>query len=148
MTYDDLEAIIIEFSEFESAYKYFRSDNPEPVIVELEGLTGRQQGNPRPISSQTENYPDRYVPITKFVDRVESIATKRDIRHEVEKYAPDDLTDEEFEDYLDEEFAPVLANWWSTMLLPEIELDGHRVDIEWMDGDEQFSEHMYFVSDR
>jgi hypothetical protein len=56
---------------------------------------------------------------------------------------PDDVSEEEFEEEVERSYNALIENWWSTMLLNAIEVEGHKIDIEWMDGDEQLGLHLY-----
>ncbi|WP_224333506.1 hypothetical protein [Haloprofundus halobius] len=144
MTYQHLETIVIDFDEFRRGYYACLSSNPEPVYIEAEGVTGRQRGSIKFQSQYALEVPDRYIPISKFVERVENRPSPVETRHEVELQLPDDVSDEEFEEEVARDYHALVENWWSSILLTAVDVDGHTIDIEWMDGDEPLGLHLYF----
>ena len=146
MTYQHLDTIVIDFGEFRGGYYTSRSSNPEPVYIKVEGRTGRQTGKVAFLSQYALEVPDRYIPISKFVDRVEDRPSPVETRYEVELELPDDVSEEEFEEEVERSYHALIENWWSTMLLNAIEVEGHKIDIRWTDGDEPLGLRLYFRS--
>lgn len=88
--------------------------------------------------------PNRHIPLTEFVARNEDRPSPGETRGEVERQLPDDVSDEEFEEEVERAYHDLVQNWWSTMLLNTVELEGHKVEVEWVDGDEPLGLHLYF----
>lgn len=144
MTFETLDTIVLDFDDFRNGYRYRRSSEPQPVYVELEGLSGTQKGDVHPVHEYSTDLPKRYLPLSEFLQKTTNVSwgdTKEEVLSNRADLSEDD---DQFEEVVETDHRDVLTDWWRDMLRSSIDVCGCPIEVNWVDGEDPLDLRQYF----